>query len=197
MTASATKPDSISPKQKRIAVTADDAYIARLAAYAIVLSVLESGIPSPIPGVKPGLANIVTLIALERMGWQAAAWVSMLRILGASIVLGGVFSPGFALSVAGGICSLIVLLACQYLPRRYFGMVSLSLLSAVGHVAGQLLLARLWLIPHDGIVYLIPLLSGMALVFGFVNGVIAERLLKQYPQPNHLASVEDLPPSSL
>jgi heptaprenyl diphosphate synthase len=181
MTASATKRTAKYTAPKRIQITPQDAYIARLAAYAIVLSVLESGIPSPIPGVKPGLANIVTLIALERMGWKASAWVSILRILGASIVLGGIFSPGFALSLAGGVLSLLVLALCQYLPRRHFGMVSISLLSALAHTAGQLLLARLWLIPHDGIIYLIPLLSGMALVFGFVNGVIAERLLRQYP----------------
>ncbi|WP_410498546.1 Gx transporter family protein [Chitinibacter sp. S2-10] len=178
MTASAT--------EQVFTVSRDDAYIARLAAYAIVLAVLESGIPSPIPGVKPGLANIVTLIALERMGWQAAAWVSMLRILGASIVLGGIFSPGFALSVSGGILSLLMLALCQYLPRRYFGMVSISLLSALAHTAGQLLLARIWLIPHDGIIYLIPMLSGMALVFGLVNGLIAERLLQEFPEKkNH------------
>ncbi|QLI80469.1 Gx transporter family protein [Chitinibacter fontanus] len=176
MTASATKSNL-----RAVQITPQDAYIAQLAAYAIVLSVLESGIPSPIPGVKPGLANIVTLIALDRIGWKGAAWVSILRILGSSIVLGGIFSPGFALSLAGGLCSLFMLALTQYFPRRYFGMVSISLLSAIGHTAGQLLLARLWLIPHDGILYLIPLLSGMALLFGFVNGVITERLLRQYP----------------
>lgn len=176
MTASATK-----SRLRVVQITPQDAYIAQLAAYAIVLSVLESGIPSPLPGVKPGLANIVTLIALDRIGWKGAVWVSILRILGSSIVLGGIFSPGFALSLAGGLCSLIVLALTQYLPRRYFGMVSISLFSALGHTTGQVLLARLWLIPHDGIVYLIPLLSGMALLFGFVNGVITERLLRQYP----------------
>ncbi|QLG87043.1 Gx transporter family protein [Chitinibacter bivalviorum] len=187
MTASVTN----SPSQHALRVQPSDAYIARLAAYAIVLAVLESGIPSPIPGVKPGLANIVTLIALERMGWRAAAWVSLLRIFGSSIVLGGIFSPGFALSLSGGIASLLVLALCQYLPRRHFGWVTISLLSALGHTAGQLLLARLWLIPHNGIVYLIPLLAGMALVFGFVNGVITERLLRAYPE-RHKVSAEQL-----
>lgn len=176
MTASAT--DSAA---QRLQVTAQDQQIARLAAIAIALAVLESGIPSPIPGVKPGLANIVTLLALTRLGWAAAAWVSVLRILGASIVLGGIFSPGFALSLAGGACSLLVLAAAQYLPRRWFGLVSLSLLSAIAHTAGQLLLARLWLIPHNGIVYLIPILLGMGLVFGLVNGMVAEQLLRRWP----------------
>lgn len=156
---------------------AEDLRIARLAALAIVLAVLEAGVPSPIPGVKPGLANIVTLLALERLGWRAAAWVSLLRVVGSGLALGGVFSPGFAMSFTGALCSLAVLAVAQFLPRRWFGAVSLSLLAAFAHTGGQLLLARLWLIPHHGLVYLLPLFAGAALVFGLVNGLIAARLL--------------------
>ena len=46
--------------------TVDDHRIARYAAAAIALSVVEAAIPSPLPGVKPGLANIITLIVLAR-----------------------------------------------------------------------------------------------------------------------------------
>ncbi|WP_297571866.1 Gx transporter family protein [uncultured Deefgea sp.] len=162
-------------------VSTTDEQIARFAACAIVLAVIESGIPSPIPGFKPGLANIVTLIALQRLGWSAAAWVSMLRILGSSLVLGGVFSPGFALSLAGGVASVLALALVQYLPRRYFGLVTWSLCSAVAHLVGQLLIARLWLIPHNGILVLIPLLLAMAIIFGVVNGLIATHLLRTHP----------------
>jgi heptaprenyl diphosphate synthase len=38
-----------------------------------------------------------------------------------------------------------------------------------------------WLIPHNGIVYLIPILLGMGLVFGLVNGMVAEQLLRRWP----------------
>ncbi len=168
---------TVSTTKITLKVTAEDEWIARLAACAIVLAVIEAGIPSPIPGFKPGLANIVTLIALQRIGWSAAVWVSLLRILGAGLVLGGFFSPGFVMSLGGGIASLLVLGLAQYLPRRYFGLVSWSMLSAVGHLLGQLIIARLWLIPHNGIVVLIPLLSAMSIGFGLINGLIAMRLM--------------------
>lgn len=155
----------------------DDLRIARLAALAIALAVVEAGIPSPIPGVKPGLANIVTLLALWRYGWSTAAWVSLLRIVGSGLVVGGFFSPGFALSLAGGLLSLFLLGLANHLPRRWFGPVSLSILAAFAHIAGQLALARLWLIPHNGIVYLFPAFAAAALFFGLLNGLIAARLL--------------------
>jgi heptaprenyl diphosphate synthase len=50
-------------------------------------------------------------------------------------------------------------------------------LAAFAHIAGQLLLVRLWLVPHDGIVHLVPVFAGAALLFGIVNGLIAAKLL--------------------
>jgi heptaprenyl diphosphate synthase len=68
------------------------------------------------------------------------------------------------------------------LPRRWFGPVSWSILAAFAHIGGQLLLARLWLIPHNGLFYLAPLFSAAALCFGIINGLIAARLLAELPQ---------------
>lgn len=157
--------------------TADDLHIARLAALAIVLSVVEAGIPAPIPGIKPGVANIVILLALLRFGWTTAAWVSLLRIAGSGLVLGGFFSPGFALSATGGLCSLLLLFAARHLPARWFGPVSLSILAAFAHMAGQLALARLWLIPHNGIIYLFPAFFAAAWLFGAGNGLVVAGLI--------------------
>ena len=54
---------STTEAEVRLAITADDRRIARHAAAAIVLAIAEAAIPTPLPGVKPGLANIVVLIA--------------------------------------------------------------------------------------------------------------------------------------
>jgi heptaprenyl diphosphate synthase len=162
---------------------ADDLRIARYAALAIMLGVMEAGFPSPLPGVKPGIANIITLLVLWRHGWRDAAWVSLLRIFGGALVLGGFLSPGFALSLCGGIVSLLALAAAQHLPRRWFGPVSLSLIAAFAHIAGQLGLARLWLIPDNGLIRLAPVFFGAALVFGLANGLICARLLKEPVTP--------------
>ena len=166
-----------SPTEITLTASREDVRIARLAALAIVVAVAEAGIPSPIPGIKPGLANIVILIALERLGWRAAAWVSLLRVAGAGLALGGIFSPAFAMSLTGALVSLLVLGLAHRLPRRWFGPVTLSILAAFAHIGGQVALARVWLIPHGGIIYLLPLFGSAALVFGLVNGLIAARLL--------------------
>ena len=60
-----------------LAPSQQDQYIARLACLGIVLSVVEAYFPSPLPGVKPGLANLVTLLALQKLGWRAAVAVEL------------------------------------------------------------------------------------------------------------------------
>lgn len=175
MTASVSEPLSLR-------VGADDQRIAALAAIAIVLALIDAGLPSPLPGIKPGLANIVTLLALYHLGWRAALWVSLLRILGAGLLLGSLLTPGFFLSLCGALASLAALALAFRLPSRWFGPVSLSIIAAFSHIAGQLLLARLWLIPSDGILYFVPPFALAALVTGLVNGIIAARLLAPTPQ---------------
>jgi heptaprenyl diphosphate synthase len=169
MTASAIKLDA----------TAEDHRIGRMAALALGLSVLEAAVPSPLPGVKPGLANIVTLIVLARHGWRAAAWVSLLRVVAGSLLLGNFLAPGFFLSFSGALCSLAALALSQYLPQRWFGAVTHSVLAAFAHIAGQMLVVYFWLIPHAGILYLVPVFAAAALLFGAVNGLVAAHFLDE------------------
>ncbi|MBL8491030.1 MAG: Gx transporter family protein, partial [Rhodocyclaceae bacterium] len=131
-------------------ITAADRRVARYAAAAIVLAIAEAAIPTPLPGVKPGLANIVVLVVLLRHGWVDAAWVSLLRVFAASLLMGQILSPGFFLSLAGALASLAVLAATSRLPARFFGPVTHSLAAAFAHVGAQILVARAWLVPHDG-----------------------------------------------
>ena len=167
----------MTPSAIELPVTAQDRRIARLAALAIGLTLAEAALPSPIPGVKPGLANIVVLMVLLQYGWRAAAWVSALRVLAGALLLGSLFAPGFWLSAAGALVSLSVLGLARHLPARHFGPVSLSVLAAFGHIGGQLALAGAWLLPAAAVVKLLPVFAAAALVFGAVNGVIVARLL--------------------
>lgn len=170
-------PSITSRMQITIKTTADDHRIAKLAALAIGLHLIESIVPSPLPGVKPGIANIITLYVLYRFDFATAAWVSLLRIFAGSFLLGQFLSPTFILSLSGGISSLLILAVAIRLPRLWFGPITLSILAAFAHIAGQLLVVRLWLIPHAGIAYLIPMFATAALIFGLVNGLITTKLL--------------------
>lgn len=159
--------------------TAEDHRVARMAAVALGLTILEGAIPSPLPGVKPGLANIVTLIVLARYGWRTAIWVSLLRVFAGSLMFGNFLTPGFFIGLSGALLSLLALGCSQYLPQRWFGPVSQSIIAAFAHIAGQMTVVYLWLIPHAGIAYLIPVFATAALVFGSVNGLIAARFMEE------------------
>lgn len=172
----------MTPSVIEIRITEEDRRIARLAAAAVGLSLLDAAIPTPLPGVKPGLANIVTLLVLARHGWGTAAWVTGLRVVAGSLLLGQFLAPGFFLSLTGAVVSLLVLGLARHLPQRWFGPVSWSILAALAHIGGQLLMARLWLIPHDGVFLLAPVFGATAIFFGTINGLIVARLLKE---PSH------------
>lgn len=181
------------PRTLTLAIQPEDRRVAALATAAIGLSLIDAAIPSPLPGVKPGLANIVTLVVLVRHGWATAAWVTALRVVVGSLLVGQLFAPGFFLSATGAVASLLTLGALHRFfgwPSRWFGPVSLSILAAIAHLTGQLLVARLWLIPHDGLYLLVPVLAIPSLLFGTTNGLIAAHLL-HLPLPAAPATEED------
>ncbi len=155
----------------------EDRRVAALAAVAIGLTLAEAAIPLPIPGVKPGLANIVTLVVLYRYGWRTAAWVAGLRIVAGALALGQFLTPAFVLSLSGGAASLLLLAAAIRLPARWFGPVGLSLLAAFAHVGTQLWVVNAWLLPGASILGLMPLFLTAAWITGLVNGYAAVHLL--------------------
>jgi heptaprenyl diphosphate synthase len=156
-----------------IQTTAEDHRIAWLAALAITIHIMESAIPAPLPGLKPGLANVITIIVLLQFGWATAAWVSLLRVLCGSLLLGTFLTPTFVLSLGGAISSIGILWFAIRLPGRGFGPVGFSILAALSHMAGQFILAWLLFIPHPALWRLFPILLTAALLFGIVSGIIA------------------------
>lgn len=162
-------------------VTEEDRRIAWLTGLALGLTLAENALPSPLPGVKPGLANLVTLVVLHRFGWRTAAWVSLLRVVAGGILLGTFLSPGFVLSLAGALAALAALALTRGLPEAWFGPVTHSVVAALAHVAAQLGVVYLWLIPHAGLLALLPVFAGAALVFGTVNGLAAAHLMERLP----------------
>ena len=169
----------MTPSTISITTTKEDHHIAKLTALAIGLHVLEAMFPSPLPGVKPGIANIITLYVLTQYGFGTAVWVSLLRVFASSLLLGHFLSPTFVLSLAGALLSLAILFIAQHLPKKYFSVITLSVFAAIAHIAGQLIVVRLWLIPHTGVAYLMPIFALAALFFGVVNGIACLRLIKK------------------
>lgn len=160
-----------------LSVREDDRRIAWLAAAAVGLSLAEAAIPSPIPGLKPGLANIVTLLVLLRYGWGLAVWVTLLRVVATALLLGSFLTPSFVLSLAGALAALSILGLCSRLPPSSLGPVGLSLLAAFAHVGMQLAVVDLWLMPGVSLIALAPLFLSAAWLTGLINGLVVARLL--------------------
>jgi heptaprenyl diphosphate synthase len=175
----------MTPSIIELNTSAEDRRIAGFAAAAIGLTLAEAAIPLPIPGIKPGLANIVTLLVLYRYGWRAAAWVAGLRIVAGALALGQFLTPTFILSLSGGVFSLAVLAVAIHLPARWFSPVGLSLLAAFAHIGAQLWVVDVWLLPGASILGLLPLFFGAAWLTGLGNGLATVYLLGKstYSEP--------------
>jgi|TARA_B110000037_G_C17070112_1_gene485501 heptaprenyl diphosphate synthase len=161
-----------------IKITNRDHEIAKLSAIAVALSLIEFFFPSPLPGVKPGIANIIILYTILKFDLQMGIWVSLIRVFVTSILLGSFLSPTFFLSLSGALFSLFSLIMLKNINRKYFSLISLSLIASLAHILGQFLIVRLWIIPHNGIFYLLPIFIISAFIFGLVNALVTNKLLQ-------------------
>ncbi|GAK61184.1 heptaprenyl diphosphate synthase component I [Candidatus Vecturithrix granuli] len=154
-----------------------------LVALAVVLRGLEGLIPSPLPWVRIGLANIMTLLAILLFGLKAGMLLTILRILIASLLLGTFLSPTFLISLIAGICSTLVMGAVYLMFRSVFSPIGISVLGGFIHNLAQLLTVYILVVKHLEIFYLFPILSVIGIISGFFNGwVVAflyERLHEQ------------------
>ena len=147
------------------------AEIALLTAIALIIHVLETQIPPlvPIPGIKPGLSNIITVFALYRLKKHEAVMVVALRVLLGSM-FGGSLSA-LMYSAAGSALSFCVMLPLSFkLSPKY--MFLLSVLGAVAHNLGQILMAILVTRTPSLIMYL-PLLTVSGCIAGLFTGLCA------------------------
>lgn len=164
--------------QRHITTTRQDHRVAWFAALAIALHVAESALPSPVPGMKPGLANVITVALLLTDGWRTAAWVAMLRVLVGSLLIGTFLTPTFMLSLCGAVAALAVLGAGTLLPGRGLGPVGCCLAAAMAHMAGQFFAAYALFIPHPGLFGLLPVLMTAAVGFGLLSGIIVNAMVR-------------------
>ena len=148
-----------------------------LTAMALALSYLESAFPLaltvPIPGMKLGLANIVTLFALYALGPAQAALILLARCL-----LGAVFAGNMSaliFSVMGGAAAMAVMILLSRAGR--LSVYGVSVGGAAAHNCGQVAAAVLTL-GNTAPLYYLPVLLGVSLFTGALTGLITACLLR-------------------
>ncbi len=151
-------------------------FMALLTAVELTVWVIEGQIPAPIPvpGVKLGLASVVTLTAMAVLGRREAGCILLARIL-----LGSLFAGSFSavlFSLAGGAVSWCVMSALLgRFPEKLLWVV--SVFGAIGHNAGQLL-AAVAVTGTPGLFWYGPILLTAAIVTGVFTGLGAMYLTR-------------------
>ena len=163
----------------QLSTTRDDHRIAWFTALAITIHIAESALPTPLPGIKPGLANVVTIAVLVKFGWKMAAWVNLLRVVAGSLLIGTFLSPTFIMSLSGALASTLTLIILAQLPGRGCSPLGYSVAAAMVHMLVQFLVAYQLFIHHAGIFNLLPILMTAAFIFGMMSGIIATMMLAQ------------------
>lgn len=152
--------------------------LAMLLALALALSAFETAVLPPlgVPGAKWGLANIVTLLLLVKLGFSAALAVAAVRVILVSFFAGSFLGLGFWLSAAGALVSLVVMWAL--LRSGGFSLLGISVAGAVSHNLAQLGTYSI-VVGSSGVFYLLPPLLLVSLLTGAVTGMAVKKL-RQY-----------------
>ena len=159
-------------KSKRIALCGV------LTALALALSLAERMIPLelliPIPGIKLGLANVVTMFALLFLTPREAFAILFCRVTLAALFAGSVTS--FAFSLLGGLCALTTTWILLHRRESWFSLYGISAASAAMHNVGQIAAASVIFKNPDFFLYL-PVLTVFGALCGILTGKLTERLL--------------------
>jgi len=144
--------------------------MALMVAQALVLSIVESWIPVPvnIPGVKLGLANIVTLTVIIFFSFKEALTVVFIRVLLSSMFGGGPVI--FLFSIAGGVLSTVVMAILYKKASKVLSIVGISIAGAIFHNIGQLIMACIVMKELSVLAYL-PVLLISGIIMGCFVGI--------------------------
>ncbi|MFZ5988193.1 MAG: Gx transporter family protein [Bacillota bacterium] len=149
--------------------------LALLVSQALILSIIESWIPVPVPvpGVKLGLANIITLIVIIFFGFKEALAVVLVRCVLSSVFGGGL--TFFLFSIAGGILSTIVMTVLYKVRPNLFSIVGISIAGAIAHNIGQIAIAAL-VMKDLAVAAILPVLLISGCIMGFFVGLASSFL---------------------
>lgn len=151
-------------------------YMAVLITFAVVIHTVEAALPlpMPVPGVRLGLANMITLLTIVLYGLRSGLLVSILRTVLGSLITGGFLGFGFWLSLSGGIAACLVMALAVVLAKRgYLSLLSVSVLGAATFNLAQLAAASAIIANRALLQGYYPLLLILSVPTGIFTGLAA------------------------
>ena len=149
--------------------------LALLTTIAIIFGYVEFlfPLPVPIPGIKPGLSNIVIMLCLYGFGFKTAGIVMILKVVLTFMLFQTPLT--FVYSLSGAVVSLIVMSA---LKKFNFNIICVSIGGAVFHNIAQLITASL-ILKNINVLYYIFVLIIAGIIFGILTGLITKIIYKR------------------
>ncbi len=167
----------------------DNLRIAILAAYAIALHGFEKLIPTPLPWLRFGLANIITVTALILYGFRAGMMITLIRVTIGSFITGTFLGPAFLLSFGAGIMSTCSMALIIMLTPRLFSPIGISIIGAMFHNITQLFLAYIVFIKRiEVVIILSPVIILIGTLTGTLNGIVSGMLIDGLNKHNERAT---------
>ncbi len=152
-------------------------YLSLLTALAIVLHTIDHYLSAPLPlGVKLGLANIISLVVVELYGIKEMFTINFFRVMISGLITGSLMSYPFFMSCGGVLLSslsLVILKKLTTLP-----MVSTSIIAAIFHNIGQIIVLSFFLSSKAFISYVFIMLIS-SIPTGIFTGMVAIEILKR------------------
>ena len=148
-------------------------------ALAMIMSYIEVLVPLSfaVPGIKMGLANIVIIFVLYKIGTKEAILVSLIRVILVSLLFSNVMAMAY--SIAGAVLSLSVMWVLKKTDK--FSFVGVSIAGGIMHNVGQIIMAVILLGTEQIALYLpVLIITGTAtgVVIGIVSGLVINRFRK-------------------
>jgi heptaprenyl diphosphate synthase len=144
-------------------------FLSVFTAASISLFVIESLFPTPIPGVRLGLANIFVLLALIYFGLKEALYIGILKSIIGSLILARLLTPTFIFSISGTMVSTFIMWLVIN-SRSPFSLLGISVIGAEAHIVTQLLLATSIFLPGISFFYISPIYILSSIITGSVTG---------------------------
>lgn len=161
-----------------------------LVSMALVLSYMEHFIPLqmliPLPGVKLGLANVVTLMALFFLDGQSAFTILILRCVLGSAFGGGI--SGLAFSLTGGLLAMTVM--CIFKRWKRISVYGVSVLGAAAHNVGQILVA-VFLMDSAYVIGYLPYLLVVSVFTGMATGTVCSGVFNILGTSGQIIKIEN------
>ena len=146
-------------------------------ALAMIMSYIEALVPLSfaVPGIKMGLANIVIIFVLYKIGTKEAILVSLIRVILVSLLFSNVMAMAY--SIAGAVLSLSVMWILKKTDK--FSFVGVSIAGGIMHNVGQIIMAVI-LLGTEQIVLYLPVLIITGTVTGVVIGIVSGLVINRF-----------------